>query len=184
MTAEIRVAPTDARAGLLLRRWRPDDLDVVVAAYTDPQQRQWTRFTVDGTAGGLEWLGVQERGWAAGDRMSFAVCEDDGSDVPLGHVVLKRPDRTGGSAEVGYWTTAAARGRGIASRALSAITEWAFTTYGDDGLRRLELRHDVGNEASCRVAEKNGFPFRELVAGAGELGEGEHLHVREAGGGS
>src|ERR1043165_6247485 len=135
MTAEITVSSTDARPGLLLRRWRDTDLDVVVPAYADPDQRRFTQFSVDGTADGLQWLGVQDRGWADGDRMSFAVCEDDGSDRPLGHVVLKRRDPQGDSAEVGYWTTAAARGRGIAPRALVALSDWAFATYP---LRRLE----------------------------------------------
>lgn len=178
MTAEIRVPASDARPGLLLRHWRDTDLGVVVAAYTDPEQRRFTQFTVDGTADGLSWLGVQDRGWADGDRMSFAVCED-GSDVPLAHVVLKRKDPASGDAEVGYWTTAAARGRGIAPRALAALTDWAFATFGDDGLRRLELRHAGDNEASCRVAEKTGFAFHSILPANETWPTDHHLHIRE-----
>ncbi|GIG68466.1 GNAT family N-acetyltransferase [Phytomonospora endophytica] len=179
MTAEIRVAATDARMGLVLRRWRDTDLEAVVTAYSDPDQRRFTQFNVDGTAGGLQWLGVQDRGWTEGDRMSFAVCEDDGSDRPLGHVVLKRPDPSDDSAEVGYWTSAAARGRGIAPRALTALADWAFATFGENGLRRLVLRHAADNEASCRVAEKTGFAFHSVLPASGEHGSDDHLHVRE-----
>jgi hypothetical protein len=47
-------------------------------------------------------------------------------------------------------TAARARGRGVAHRALQALTDWAFTAFPGDGLTRLELLHQVDNTASCR----------------------------------
>jgi RimJ/RimL family protein N-acetyltransferase len=55
--------------------------------------------------------------------------------------------------EVGYWTRADARGRGVAGRALVLATRAAI----ERGAARVQLRADVENAASRRVAEKAGF---------------------------
>ena len=60
------------------------------------------------------------------------------------------PDR----AWVGYWLAPAARGRGLATRAVRLVAAWAFT---DPTLERLELMTLVGNDASGRVALRAGF---------------------------
>jgi RimJ/RimL family protein N-acetyltransferase len=67
------------------------------------------------------WLASQDRGWRDGDRLSFAVLEADdaGGCVLAGNVGLKNREETGRigereTAEIGYWTAVAARGRGVA----------------------------------------------------------------------
>lgn len=95
--------------------------------------------------------------------------------------VLKRTGAGPGAAEAGYWTVASARGRGVASRALGAVTAWAFETLAADGLERIELLHQVDNAASCRVAEKTGFALeRTLPAAPPAFPLDGHLHVRRA----
>ncbi len=82
---------------------------------------------------------------------------------------------------MGYWTAAWARGRGVAPRALEALTAWAFAAFAEEGLVRLELLHQVDNVASCKVAEKSGYAFAELLdALPPEFPLDGHLHVREA----
>jgi GNAT superfamily N-acetyltransferase len=86
------------------------------------------------------------------------------------------------------WTSAAvddeagaahARGRGIAPRALRALTEWAFATFTGDGLARLELLHQVDNAASCRVAQKSGYELATLLPAAPPAFPlSGHVHVR------
>ncbi len=66
-----------------------------------------------------------------------------------------------GPAEIGYWTAVKARGRGIAPAAVRAVTEWAFDVFAGASLRQIMLVHDVADRASCRVAEKAGYPFRQ-----------------------
>lgn len=83
-----------------------------------------------------------------------------------------------GSAEVGYWTAAPARGRGVAPLALRALGDWAFEAFAGDGLMRLELLHQVDNEASCRVAEKSGYGFAEVLPARPPWPRDGHLHVR------
>jgi RimJ/RimL family protein N-acetyltransferase len=98
-----------------------------------------------------------------------------------GSVVLKEVVSGKPSAEVGYWTAAHARGRGVAHRALEALTSWAFDTFGADGLDRLELLHQEDNLASCRVAQKGGYEFaRVLSAAPPSFPLDGHLHIRHA----
>ncbi|MEK8171129.1 GNAT family N-acetyltransferase [Streptomyces sp. M19] len=77
----------------------------------------------------------------------------------MGGAVLKRPDPASGDAEVGYWTAAWARGRGVAPRGVEAVTAWAFAAFAGEGLTRLCLLHQIDNAASCRVAAKCGYAF-------------------------
>ncbi|NIH77908.1 RimJ/RimL family protein N-acetyltransferase [Amycolatopsis viridis] len=79
----------------------------------------------------------------------------DADDAVLGNVALGAVDQVHGTGWVSYWTTSAARGRGVATRAGAAVAEWAVT---DVGLFRLELGHRMNNPASCRVATRAGFP--------------------------
>lgn len=70
---------------------------------------------------------------------------------------------------------------GVAPQALEALTDWAFTTFAAEGLVRLELLHQVDNVASCRVAEKSGYAFAELLSALPpEFPLDGHLHVRRA----
>ncbi|MGX5657966.1 GNAT family N-acetyltransferase, partial [Geodermatophilus nigrescens] len=72
----------------------------------------------------------------------------------LGSVALHSVDLEQGDAEVGYWTVPAARGRGLAARAVDAAVRWGFAALPVD---RVELVHAVDNPASGRVAAKAGF---------------------------
>jgi RimJ/RimL family protein N-acetyltransferase len=68
--------------------------------------------------------------------------------------VVPRIDRDGSTAELGYVVAPASRGRGVATRALRLLTDWAFGTLGT---LRAELIISVENQASKRVAERVGY---------------------------
>jgi RimJ/RimL family protein N-acetyltransferase len=59
-----------------------------------------------------------------------------------------------GVSEIGYWSAADFRGRGLMTEALVVLSRWAFDEVG---LRRLELRVDPRNTASRRLGERAGF---------------------------
>lgn len=61
--------------------------------------------------------------------------------------------------EVGYWLTKPMQGRGYMSEALVALTDMALRSETEGGLSmvRVELRTDLSNLASQRVAERAGF---------------------------
>ncbi|WP_103531010.1 GNAT family N-acetyltransferase [Streptomyces sp. SM11] len=166
---------------LLMRPWREEDLPALLRAYDDPAMRRWLATQVHGADRAARWLEAQRAGWATGARFAFAVTDAGRGGELLGNMVLKRPDPVGDLAEVGYWTTAPARGRGAASRALAALTDWAFTRFAEQGLTRLELLHQEDNEASCRVAEKCGYALTRVIPALPPDNPLDgHVHVREA----
>ncbi|MER7170763.1 GNAT family N-acetyltransferase [Streptomyces mesophilus] len=177
----LEVAATAAASALVLRPWRDDDIGPLTESYRDPAMRQWLRSQVAGASDAARWLEVRRRGWESGDYLSFAVQDASEGGVLLGNVALKLADETRQSAEVGYWTTAAARGQGVASRALEALTVWAFDIFAADGLVRIDLLHQIGNTASCKVAEKSGYGFERVVPARPPWPTDGHLHIRRAG---
>jgi ribosomal-protein-alanine N-acetyltransferase len=65
-----------------------------------------------------------------------------------------------GNLQIGYWVKREARGRGVATRALSLLARWALEERGSP---RAQLLAEPGNVASCRVAEKAGFRREGLL---------------------
>jgi RimJ/RimL family protein N-acetyltransferase len=183
MNVTLRVDAAPSASALFLRPWNDDDLESLVEACRDPTLRRWTGLRVENIEDAVEWLKLQRHGWESGDRLSFAVYEDHsgaGEGRVAGNVVLKRTGPHRESAEVGYWTAAGARGRGVAPRALEALTSWAFGAFAVDGLARLDLLHQVDNLASCRVAEKAGYEFHQVLPAQPPFPRDGHLHVRRA----
>ncbi|MFD7699126.1 GNAT family N-acetyltransferase [Streptomyces caelestis] len=173
--------PVRLTAGpLTLRPWAPEDASVLVELYEDEAMRRWAGASVHDGPSAARWVAEQHRGWETGERLAFAV-EEPSDARPAGHVVLRRPAASAAPAEVGYWTAAHARGRGVAPRALTAVADWAFATFAREGLTRLHLLHQVDNTASCRVAEKSGFTLSGLLPAAPPAFPLDgHRHVRQA----
>ncbi|MGW4346634.1 GNAT family N-acetyltransferase [Streptomyces sp. NPDC004690] len=187
IAVRLEAGATSSAPALVLRPWRPADAPGLVELYRDDALRRWTSAAVDDEAGAARWVRDQQRGWEAGDRYAFAVIESQGAGGAgrlAGHVVLRNVAPGAGSAEVGYWTAAHARGRGVAPRALGALTDWAFTAFPSGELTRLELVHQVDNTASCRVAEKCRYALTTLLPAAPpDHPLAGHVHVRERDGG-
>ena len=99
------------------------------------------------------WVDRYVAGWLNGDLGGFAIETSKGGAF-LGFIALVRYDDEGRETEIGYIVAPSARGRGVARRALELLTGWCL---GPLGLERVELRIDVSNEASARLAERCGF---------------------------
>lgn len=97
---------------LLLRPWLAADLPALIEAYRDPAMRAMLRSQVTNEAEAEQWLRVRQEGRESGSYFSFAVVDRDRGGELVGNVALKYPAPGTGSAEVGYWTAAPARGRG------------------------------------------------------------------------
>ncbi|MFE7598667.1 GNAT family N-acetyltransferase [Streptomyces sp. NPDC057494] len=183
MNVTLRVDATPSATALHLRAWNEDDAEALVEVYRDPTLRRWTSLRVENAEAAAEWLELQRRGWETGARLSFAVHEDHsgtGETRLAANVVMKRTGPGQESAEVGYWTAAHARGRGVAPRALEALSGWAFDAFGAEGLERLDLFHQVDNLASCRVAEKTGYRFHQILPARPPFPRDGHWHIRRA----
>lgn len=141
-----------------LRRWRTEDAPDVQRAASDPEIARWlpvpVPYTLEAAHGYVD--GIVPTEWTAGSAANVAVV-DARDGTLLGAVGLRLH---GGIGELGYWTAAWARGRGVAVRAARLHAAWGFTVLG---LHRIELLADVDNLPSQRVAERAGW-VREGVA--------------------
>ncbi|WP_327358710.1 GNAT family N-acetyltransferase [Streptomyces sp. NBC_01304] len=138
---------------LRLRPWRAEDTEVLLRAYRDPTIRRWHVRHVLTQDEATRWIADYARFWQQETAVQWVIT-DAADDEALGRMALRTMNLQDGVAECAYWVLPAARGRGVAPRALAALTEWAV---GTAGFHRLELVHSVHNEASCRVAVKSGF---------------------------
>ncbi len=106
-------------------------------------------FTEDGQR---RVLGDMLRQHATGSAVPHAIVEDGRI---LGRIALTNIARGPFlSGTLGYWVSAAANGRGVATAAVARVVEFAFTELG---LHRVEAGTLIHNRASQRVLEANGF---------------------------
>jgi len=120
---------------------------------TDPDVIRTTRVPPQPPPGfASTWVGRYVEGWRDGTRAGFAVLSAQGEFLGFTAIVdLQSEARQG---EIGYVVAKEARGRGIATRSLRLVTDWALDTLG---LLRVELHIDPANIASVRVAERCGY---------------------------
>jgi ribosomal-protein-alanine N-acetyltransferase len=133
---------------ITMRRPGAQDIDALVAACQDPEISRWTN--VPSPYGRAEAQTYLARGDEPTIRQFLAF---DGDELVGAFSVLELdlPARYG---EIGYWVAAPARGRGVATRALTLLRDWAA---GELGLERIDLLIHVENERSLRLAERTGF---------------------------
>jgi RimJ/RimL family protein N-acetyltransferase len=62
--------------------------------------------------------------------------------------------------EIGYWVRTSMTGKGYACEIVRALTNLGFETLG---AKRVEIRCDVKNARSCRVAERCGFELEGVL---------------------
>jgi RimJ/RimL family protein N-acetyltransferase len=125
----------------------------------DPDTARFTYIPTTPDGAFLErWLGRYEDGWRDGSCAGFAIRDAAGDAV--GFVAYVKLDLDGAQGELGYVVAPAARGRGVASRAVGLLTEWGLAELG---LHRVELRIDPANAASSRVAERNGYRLEGVL---------------------
>jgi RimJ/RimL family protein N-acetyltransferase len=133
-----------------MRAWQPKDAPTVVAAYSDPDIQQWHARPMNENEA-LDWIAAWPQRWRQETGCGWAAACDEGV---LGQISLRTLNLDVGFAEISYWVMPQARGRGIAPRALVAVTRWAFEALG---LHRIEVYHSTRNPASCFVAERAGY---------------------------
>ncbi len=140
-----------------LRPWSDVDLDAIVRRINDPEIGTYLDLVPQPytPADAREWFAITAGWWEEGTSATFGIHVDSIEGAVGGIGVRFLADIDEGCAEVGYWVGAEARGRGVATKATRAVARWAFAAV--PGLARLQLRADVQNIASNRVAEKAGF---------------------------
>ena len=136
---------------ITLRAKTRHDVDTLVVLCSDPEIPRWTRVPRPYTReDALDWIAVCELELVAGRAIDWLAVDEH--DEVAASVGLQRIE--GDSAEVGYWVAAHARGRGVGTRAVRLVCEWAARELG---LERLEILHHEDNPASGGVARAAGF---------------------------
>ncbi len=142
---------------LVLRPWRATDVEAVLEACQDPDIGRWVNIPQPfGAAEAAAFVEGAIRMWRDGTGAAFAIEDTPGS--LLGAVTRFGPD--GHTATVGLWLVAAARGRGVGTRALRRLVDWTFSTTD---VIRMEAFIMAGNDASDRMVERVGFRREGLL---------------------
>jgi RimJ/RimL family protein N-acetyltransferase len=89
---------------------------------------------------------------SADPPLSLAIVVNGSAAGGVGLQLLTDVNRS--SAEIGYWIGASYWGRGIATEAVTLVTDWAF---GAHDLLRIFAQPFAGNHASRRVLEKAAY---------------------------
>ena len=168
--------PVLETGGLVLRPWRASDAPAVAAAYADPGIQRWHMRSMTLQEAGA-WISAWPGRWHRETGAGWAVAGPAGV---LGQISLRRVNLVEGLGELSYWVLPTARGQRVATRALGALTGWAF---GPLGLHRLELAHSTVNEASCGVARSAGYLLEGTKREEALHADGwhdMHLHARLA----
>src|SRR5450631_1119842 len=121
---------------IVLRPPQAGDAAAITAAVQDPDIPRFTMvpspYTVDDAAAFIE----RSAGlWHSGGAAPFVIV-DATTGTLLGSVGVHALGLESTPAHVGYWVAAAARGRGVATRALRLVARWAVE---DLGLSRVEV---------------------------------------------
>ncbi|GIG21593.1 N-acetyltransferase [Cellulomonas chitinilytica] len=160
------VAPTcgDVR----LRGFGTRDIAMVRSLSTDPYTPLTSTLVADATPEqAQEWIDRQHDRLVTGTGYSFCIAGLD-DDRALGQVGLWLAGIEDGRATAGYGVAPAERGRGVAARALSALTTFAWTV---PALHRVELYIEPWNVASIRTAETAGYQREGLLRSRQVIGD-------------
>jgi len=135
-----------------VRSWRKDDPKSLVRHANNPKIAANLRdqfphpYTRRDAIDFLDYVRSQE------PECAFAI--EYGGEVVGGVGFLLGRDIARMSAEMGYWLSEEFWGRGIATRVVTAMSDWAFDQYN---LTRVFATAFAHNAASIRVLEKAGF---------------------------
>ena len=148
--------------GIRLVPLNADVVDEMHALGQDPDVLHWTYVSAPFTRQkAVEWVERYVDGWRDGSLAGFSI-QSPGGEF-LGFAALVRVDSEGREGEAGYIVAPQARGKGVATKALRTLTDWALSSFG---LRRVELRMDADNHASIAVAERSGYVYEGTLRSA------------------
>ena len=152
-------AATLTAGDLTLRPLSQIDVDDVVDACQDAETLRWLPLPRPYTRASAEWFigtfGPTQH--SSGEGIVFAV---ESAGRLAGAIDLKAVNWVTKVAEVGYWVSPWARGRGVASPATRSLCGWAIR---EQGFERIELFAAVGTVASQRASETAGLVLESVA---------------------
>ncbi|GGC56619.1 NUDIX hydrolase [Hoyosella rhizosphaerae] len=130
-----------------LRPWTDNDVNAAVAGNDDELTRWVGQTSLNNLHDAPTW---SREAFADNRRVVNLVIEHQ--DLPVGYVEVRRTGATTGDLQ---WALFAGhRGRGLATRSLALLADYAFTELH---LSRLQAYVDVDNHRSIRLATRSGL---------------------------
>jgi ribosomal-protein-alanine N-acetyltransferase len=170
--------PALADGELTLRPWHDGDGPALVAAGTDPVVRHFRTTVPDSADAAREWLRGVDADRRDGRRLELAIASGvgaagtgaAGTGAAVGSISIQGFQQR--NAMIGYWLAPAARGRGLATRAVRLLAGWAFSELD---IARLGLHVHPDNLASRRLAERCGFVREGRLRSYWQMEDGRRL---------
>jgi RimJ/RimL family protein N-acetyltransferase len=166
---------------LILRCPTTDDIDEVNAAVAEslPRLQPWMPWAQDAPTrerADTEFRAMQARFLKREDLAMF-MFERGPGDVQgrfVGGCGLHRIQWAVRCFEIGYWRRSSAPS-GLIDEAVQGLTRFAFDALD---AQRVEIRMDARNDASQRVAERNGYTFEGVLRADSRTPTGEPRDTR------
>jgi ribosomal-protein-serine acetyltransferase len=158
----------DIGDGALLRQVAETDADALYAVVAANREHllpwmPWAAEDRDGTASFLHDAVARA---AAREAVSYLIVEHH---VIVGTVGMHHTDWLNRATSMGYWLAAGAQGRGLVTRAVSALLDRCF---GEAEMHRVEIRTNPANARSRAVVERLGFVEEGTARGAERHADG------------
>jgi len=99
-----------------------------------------------------------QREFQSGQDRTYGIFNADETEI-LGGIGL-HPGEFPGTLELRYWLRADQTGQGLATEAVTALTQAAFTQLA---AKRIEIRCDPKNLRSARIPERLGFRLEKIL---------------------
>lgn len=152
--------PTLTDGVVTLRRFQDQDVSLVQSVAEDPLIPLITTVPTTGTADdAAAHIERQHERLRSGTGYSFAITETM-TNRAVGQIGLWLRNIDQGRASTGYWIALPFRHRGLATRALRLLSDWALA---HDEVHRLELYVEPWNSGSWRAAEACDFHREGLL---------------------
>ncbi len=166
-------AEVDLGDGVTMRPMRAQDVDELHGAIEENRAHL------------LAWMPFAERSFEQTAAHVRQTVRDLQTGAGLGMLLIDRGRLIGGvafvglsredqSTKIGYWLSEAAQGRGIMTRAVSAMVDEAF---GPWGLQRVEIRVAAQNARSRAIPERLGFRQEGVLRAAYRVAAETHDEV-------
>jgi RimJ/RimL family protein N-acetyltransferase len=141
--------------GVRLRPWRESDIPRIVEAASDQRTQARLGRMPDpyDESDARGWLEQQQESRATGAGVQWAVVDPADQNRALAAIGFFHYEPEV-ELEIGYWSHPDARGRGVVTRAMRRVVDYAFE---DLAVRRVMAGAAVDNAASRHVIEANGL---------------------------
>ena len=152
---------------VVLRPWIPSDATFLAEASRDPAIERYNGPPPDSVADATSIIERIRRSWRSFEvesdptGVAFAIV-DAASGEPVGMCGIDDWSNTK-VAQFGYWLAAEARGRGLATRAVTLMTGWLIEL----GAAHVFLTIQSENAASAAVARRSGFTYEGTLRAHG-----------------